>query len=311
MLRDRIVRRVEKEVDEVRHNDFRSLIHQHRLDVIVRNGMILDEDFTDNADLWLPELLVNRNMIEVTHDVLDHSAKLEHTAVFEFLFRTRHPLLECRLCCPLHEFVRHHAIAHVHQQIPVNGCLDSIHHHLAVKCKAIRLLGQAAYGKDSDIREARITERLAQHAEIVGRTACAAGLKEGNARMIGVAEPCLECGKELSDDDDRRIAHVIVHVAQPRIDCCLVRHRRNDDVIAMFAHRRSEEFEVNRCHLGRQNCMRFLAVLGEARPLDDGDLMVGRRFSPRERRNQRAQTYPCSAEVRYLVQLDHRVDALM
>ena len=129
--------------------------------------------------------------------------------------------------------------------------------------------------------------------------------------MIRVAQPRLQRGKQLPDDDDRRIAHIVVHVAQPKINRCLVRHRRNHDVVAVLPHGRAEEVKVDRRHLRRKNRMRLSAVLGKARTLDDGHLVIDGVLPARKRCNQRTQTDACRAEIRHLVEFDHRIDTLV
>ena len=57
--------------------------------------------------------------------------------------------------------------------------------------------------------------------------------------------------------------------------------------------------------------MRLPTVLGKARTLDDGRIVVDGHLPPRKRGDQRAQTNARRTEIRYLVELDHRVDALM
>ena len=132
-------------------------------------------------------MFVDGDVVKIAHNVLHHAAELEHTAVLQFLLCTCHPLVKRRLRRTFDKFVRHHAVAYVHQQIAVDRSLDGIHHHLTTEGEAVRLLGQSAHGKDGDVWEARIAQRLAQHAEVVRRTARATGLKEGDARVVGIA----------------------------------------------------------------------------------------------------------------------------
>ena len=129
--------------------------------------------------------------------------------------------------------------------------------------------------------------------------------------MIRVAHPRLKRCEQLTDDDDCGVAHIVVHVAQPQIDRRLVRHRRDDNIITVLSHRCTEELEVNRRHLRRKNRVRLLTVLGEARALDGGHFVIGGILPARERGNQGAQADARRAEVRHLVQLYHRIDALV
>ena len=250
-------------------------------------------------------------MVEVAHDVLHRAAELKDIAVLEFVLSARHPFVKCRLRRAFDALVRHHAVADVHQEIAVDGCLYRVDHHLAAERERIGLLRESAHGKDGDVRESRVAQRLSEDAEVVRRAACTAGLKERDARVVGIAHPRLERGDELSDDDDRGIAHVVVDVAQSHVDRRFVRHRRDDDVVAVLAHGRLEQVEMDRRHLRGEDGVRLFAVLGKAWALDDGRLVVNGRLAACERGDERAQTNPRRAEVRHLVELNHRVDALV
>ena len=129
--------------------------------------------------------------------------------------------------------------------------------------------------------------------------------------MVGIVFPGLQRREQLSDDDDGRIAHVVVDVPQAEVDGRLVRHRRHDDLIAVVAHDRLDELEVDRRHLRREDRVRLLALRCEMRALDDGHIVISDRLPARERRHERAQADARRAEIRDLVELDHRVDALM
>ena len=104
--------------------------------------------------------------------------------------------------------------------------------------------------------------------------------------MIGIVLARLQRGEQLTDDDDGRIAHVVVHIAQPEIDRCLVGQRRHDDLITMLFEHETHEAEMNRCKLRRENRMRTAALFGEA-GTRLGYLLAKRHIpAPRESRNQ-------------------------
>ena len=311
VLDDRVVGRVEEEVDEVRHDDLRALLHQDFLDVVVRDRMVLRKDLADDADFRLPEGFIDRDVVEFLDDLLDRALELEVAAVFQYVLAGCHPLVEEALGLALLELVRHHAVLDVLQEIAKDGGLDGGDEHRAREAEGIRLLGQAVHGEDRHLREARVLECLAQDAHVVRRAAGAAGLEHRDARVVGVVLARLERGDELADDDDRRVAHVVVDVAQAEIDGRLVWHLRHDEVIAVVAHDRLDELEVDRGHLRREDRVRLLALGREVRPLDRLDLLIRHGLAARERGHQRAQADARGAEVRDLVELDHRVDAVV
>ena len=161
VLDDRVVGRVEEEVDEVRHDDLRALLHQDFLDVVVRDRMVLREDLADDADFRLPEGFVDWDVVEFLDDLLDRALELEVAAVFQYVLAGCHPLVEEALGLALLELVRHHSVLDVLQEIAEDGGLDGGDEHRAREAEGIRLLGQAVHGEDRHLREARVLECLA------------------------------------------------------------------------------------------------------------------------------------------------------
>ncbi len=68
---------------------------------------------------------------------------------------------------------------------------------------------------------------------------------------------------------------------------------------------------MDRRHLRCQYGIRSFAVCREVRPLDRLHLMIGHALTTGQRRHERAQADAGCAEVRHLIELYHRVDAVM
>ena len=311
VLDDWVVGRVEEEVDEVRHDDLRALLHQDLLDVVVRDRMVLREDLADNADFRLPEFFIDRDIVEFLDNLLDRALELEVAAVLEDVLALCHPLVEETLRLTLLELIRHHAILDVLQEIAEDRGLDGGDEHRAREAEGIRLFRQAVHGEDRHLREARVLEGLAQDAHVIRRAAGTAGLEHRDARVVGVVLTRLQRGDELADDDDGRVAHVVVDVAQAEVDGRLVRHLRHDEIVAIVAHDRLDELEVYRGHLRCENRVRLLALRGEVRALDWLDFLIRHGLAARERGHQGTQADAGGAEVRDFIELDHRVDAVV
>ena len=229
----------------------------------------------------------------------------------DFFLAALHPLAGKCLRRAMRQLVRHHAIAHIHQRIAIDSRLDGIGKHRAVEIERIGLILQTMHGKNRHLRIARIFESLTQNAQVIRRPAGSAGLEQHDARMIRIAKPRLQRLDKLADNHDSRITHIVVDIAQPRVDGLLARHRRNDDIIAILADSRLEELKVNWCHLRCQDGMRRLAVRSKPRPRNRLDFLIGNRRPARERCHQRTQADAGRPEIRNLIELDHRVDAVM
>ena len=154
-------------------------------------------------------------------------------------------------------------------------------------------------------------QRPTQDADIIRRSTRPARLEQDDRRIFGIATPALELGDQLTDHDDRGIAHVVVDITEPEIDRRLVGHRRDNDFVIVLVENRLHELEMDRRHLRSKDRVRRLAVGGEARTLDRFDLVISDLLPMIERRQQRSQSNARRSQVRYLVELDHRVDAFV
>ena len=63
-----VVEAVEQEVHEIRHDSLRPLTLEQLHDMVVRKRRELDENLADDADLRLPEALLQRQHIEIVDD---------------------------------------------------------------------------------------------------------------------------------------------------------------------------------------------------------------------------------------------------
>ena len=93
--------------------------------------------------------------------------------------------------------------------------------------EGICFLLEAMNRKHRHLREAGMLQCLPQNAQIVGGPAGTTGLEQHDTRMVRVAESVLQCGNQLADNHNGRIAHIVMHIAQACINGMLVRHRRN------------------------------------------------------------------------------------
>ena len=69
---------------------------------------------------------------------------------------------------------------------------------------------------------AALAQGLADERDVVGGTAAAAGLADNHGRLGQVVPTALDGLHDLARHQNRRIADVIVHVAQARLDGVMV-----------------------------------------------------------------------------------------
>ena len=153
-----------------------------------------------------------------------------------------------------------------------------------------------------------ILERLFQHADVVRRAAGAAGLGNHNGGVPEVVLAAVERVNELSNNENGRIARVVVDVLQPLVNDRLRAVAQDNDVISGMTERRLQQVEMYRRHLRAEDSVLLAHFLGEFRLAHIAEVtyhrLVVMALALLDYRDKRAQTYSCRAEVVYLVYLE-------
>ena len=108
---------------------------------------------------------------------------------------------------------------------------------------------------------AALAQGLADERDVVGGTAAAAGLADNHGRLGQVVPTALDGLHNLARHQNRRIADVIVHVAQTRLDGVMVGRGQQLQVVAGTAEYLFDQVKVDRRHLRAQDGIAFLAHL--------------------------------------------------
>ena len=116
------------------------------------------------------------------------------------------------------------------------------------------------------MREAHSLQRLADKRDVVGGAATAARLRDEHGKLVGVVTPRHDGFHNLAGDQDGRVADVVVHVLEARVDRAVVHTRQKLDVVAKAAEDGHQKLEMVRCHLRSQDGVALLLhLLGEHR----------------------------------------------
>ena len=148
-----------------------------------------------------------------------------------------------------------------HQQVTVVDGSQSlphefqIHGHTAVLFQTGEV--QAQHG---DIAVARLFQSLPQQENIVGRPAAAAGLGDDKGSVVQIILAGIQCVQKLADDQQRRIAGVIMDVFQSQLRHPLAAVAQQFHLIAMVLHAGCQNAELHRCHIGNENFMGLFHV---------------------------------------------------
>ena len=121
-------------------------------------------------------------------------------------------------------------------------------------------------------------QRAADKADVVGCTAAASGLADDDCQMIGVIIAGEDSVHDLSDNDEGRVAGVVVYIFQSHIHGLPVVVRKHLDLITGSLECRLQKLEVDRRHLGAEDCVSLAHLLGKRHFLNrsrtDGTLGV-------------------------------------
>ena len=89
-------------------------------------------------------------------------------------------------------------------------------------------------------------QSTADKTDIVGRAAAAPGLADDNRQMIGVIISGKDGVHNLSDNDQRRLAGIIVYIFKPHVHGLTVVVRKHFDLVSCGSESGLQKFEMDR-----------------------------------------------------------------
>ena len=109
-----------------------------------------------------------------------------------------------------------------------------------------------------------LAQGLADECDVVGGTAAAAGLADNHSGLGQVVPTALDGLHDLARHQDRRIADVIVHIAQTGLDGIVISRGQQLQVVAGTTEHLFDQIKVDRRHLRAQDGVALVAhLLGE------------------------------------------------
>ena len=108
-------------------------------------------------------------------------------------------------------------------------------------------------GDDRHIFHSGLLQRSAEEANIVRRTAAAAGLGHDDRALMRIVLSGFQLAHHLSDDNQGRVAGIVVDILQSLVNCVLFRRIDDHHIVAACRHRSLQQPEVDRAHLRHQD----------------------------------------------------------
>ena len=202
----------------------------------------------------------------------------------------RHVLLVERVGGTGRGLVRAAAVEHLHHHVAKEHRVDCLLKQRRRNLKAGVVLAER-HSRKRDHRNLRVTalaQGFANERDVVGSTAAAAGLTDDHGRLGQVVPTALDGLHDLARHQDRRIADVIVHIAQAGLDGVVIGRGQQLQVVAGTAEHLFDQVKVDRRHLRAQDGVALVAHLlgkGHLRPCGRSTLALSlkRVLAARER----------------------------
>ena len=318
--------------------------------MVVGRGMELDQNLADHAHARLGALAHKRHGVERADGLAAQLGVVVAIELRRQLAGARHVLLVERVGGTGRCLVRAAAVEHLHHHVAKEHRIDCLLKQRRRNLKAGVVLAER-HGRKRDHRNlgvAALAQGLADERDVVGGTAAAAGLADDHGRLGQVVPTALDGLHDLARHQDRRIANIVVHVAQAGLDGIVVSRGQQFQVIASTAEHLFDQVKVDRRHLRAQDGVALLAHLlgkGHLGPCgrstlalrlervlaarERGGILGGRHrrgiallvglargrglgqalgLLVLERRHERADADARGTQVGYLVDLEHGVD---
>ena len=225
------VRVLGHEFDNARHHSLATLRLDLVDDMVVGVRMVFDENLTYHTDTRLARDIPQRQLVEGAHDLLEQLrinpiSLAVHAfggfgipVVFDGLAQDCIPLFVQGVRAARFRLVGADAVQAFHEQIAVHERFAGTFQHRRCRLEArVAFQPLEAQRDDRNLWISGVNQRLADQTVVVGGSTHAAGLRNGERHMIGIVLALDDGVHQLSDDHDRRIAGVVVHVFEAGFD---------------------------------------------------------------------------------------------
>ena len=237
--------------------------------VVVRIGVELHEDLPHQPDARSARLVAQRQGVEGAHAPAHEPPVGEPPPVGCRPPVPRQPLPDDRVPVPVQrhrgsglDLVGPHPQQHRLHHVPQHPRLDDPVNHRQGDLETGVVLQSLHGGRDDGhLRVSGVAQSLAQQGGVVRRPAHTAGLGDGHGRAVGVGPARDELLQQLPDDDDRRVAGIVVHVLEARLHGLPARVLQEPHVEPCLAQDGDQHPEVDGRHLRSKDLESFLTHL--------------------------------------------------
>ena len=308
-----IVKTVEEEIHHFGLNRFRAFPLEKLNQVVVGGGQELDQDLSHDADSWF-FLIRDGKDIKLMHDLpaqcieAPGGSAAGRQEIDAFFFQ---PFMQ-PVGASLFLLVGADPVETFHEQIAELYCVKHAKEQGQVHLES-RIGLQPLYGSGDDRHMVKtcLFQRAAEESHIVGGPAAAACLGHDDG---GAAQVIFAAGKlrhHLTDDNEGRVAGVIVDIFQSQVHCLVFRRVYHHKAVAGRIESRSHDVEMDRTHLRAEDRIGLPHVLCEDNRLNSGGVYLTRcfvRIADADGGDQGADPDPGGSQVAHFVDLQAGID---
>ena len=207
-----VIEAVEEECGQVTEHRFRAFINDLLHDAEIGGGMVLKQNFADDAH---PNLLcaVHRHSEEVAHHGSGVVSKAPGVPGGRGLSGSGGPALNEALRIARFKLVRANMKRKALQHVAVERCEHEALEAAEPHVKGLRAFNASARKThNGHSLHVKVFKCPPQQRRVVCGTAGAAGLSEEERTVVGIYGMRLQSVKKLPDHDDCRVAGIVVHV---------------------------------------------------------------------------------------------------
>ena len=226
--------------------------------MIVRERGIFDVDLPDDADADLVSCGA-RDRGELIEDALVELFRMQIIPGLERLFEPPLPCQQKLIRCAALQLVGAALVRDQHQQIAVEHRVEEFQEdrggHLPAGAGILFQSGEVQ-GDDRHLREL-LLQCLPEQVNIIGGAAAAAGLRDEQRGAVRVVTAGFQCLHELPDDQQCRIAGIVVHVFEPLVHDGAAGCPQQLAVVAVGLEYADQQLKMYRQHVRYENGMCF------------------------------------------------------
>ena len=231
--------------------------------MVIAQRSVLHVDLADDADADLLLMMTRDGREPADHLTIERLAGAV-IILAELLLQLSDQLIDQPVRIPGVSLIGLHLILQPHHRIAIQESIEQLLAQRQCQLHGIFLLQSGEIDREHrDVLPAFHRQRLAQQEDVIAGTAAAAGLCDGQRHLVEIIFPALQRRDHLPDDQQCRIARIIMYMAEAFLHHFVSFIVKHFDMIAARLEDGREQPEVDGEHPRHEHRVRLLHLRGE------------------------------------------------